>query len=158
MVSFILIYDVNGEIKGLNEFEGEYLLVVLVFYLFCVMVGMGMLMLFVVWCGVYWLFCKDILFDWFIRVFIGMSFSGWVVMLVGWYVMEVGRQFYLVSGVLIIQDVVIGLLLVNIVMLFLLYVVLYVVLLIVYICMFMLMCCKLVGIEEIFVEECVQVK
>ncbi len=59
MASLILTHDANGEIKGLNEFEGEHPPVAPVFYSFRVMVGMGMLMLFAAWCGAYWLFRKD---------------------------------------------------------------------------------------------------
>ena len=158
MASFILTHDANGEIKGLNEFEGEHPPVAPVFYSFRVMVGMGMLMLFAAWCGAYWLFRKDALPDWLTKVFIGMSFSGWVATLAGWYVTEVGRQPYLVSGVLTTQDAVTGLPPANIAMSFSLYAALYVVLLIAYIRTLTLMCRKSVGIEEISAEERAQAK
>ena len=158
MASIILTHDANGEIKGLNEFEGEHPPVAPVFYSFRVMVGMGMLMLFAAWCGAYWLFRKDTLPDWLTKVFIGMSFSGWVATLAGWYVTEVGRQPYLVSGVLTTQDAVTGLPPANIAMSFSLYAALYVVLLIAYIRTLTLMCRKSVGIEEISAEERAQAK
>ena len=43
--SLILTHELKGEIKGLNEFEGEHPPVAPVFFGFRVMVGMGMLML-----------------------------------------------------------------------------------------------------------------
>lgn len=158
MASFILTHDVNGEIKGLNEFEGKHPPVAPVFYSFRIMLGMGMLMLFAAWCGTYWLLRKDVLPDWLIKVFIGMSFSGWIATLAGWYVTEVGRQPYLVSGVLTTQDAVTGLPPANIALSFSLYAALYGVLLIAYIRTLMLMCRKSVGIEEISAEERAQAK
>lgn len=158
MASFILTHDVNGEIKGLNEFEGKHPPVAPVFYSFRIMLGMGMLMLFAAWCGTYWLLRKDALPDWLIKVFIGMSFSGWIATLAGWYVTEVGRQPYLVSGVLTTQDAVTGLPPANIALSFSLYAALYGVLLIAYIRTLMLMCRKSVGIEEISAEERAQAK
>lgn len=153
MASLILTHDANGEIKGLNEFEGEHPPVAPVFYSFRVMVGMGMLMLFTAWCGAYWLFRKDALPEWLTKVFIGMSFSGWVATLAGWYVTEVGRQPYLVSGVLTTQDAVTGLPPTNIALSLSMYAVLYVVLLVAYMRTLTLMCRKSVGIEEITPEE-----
>src|SRR5690606_4871714 len=49
LASFILTHDVEGEIKGLNEFDGEHPPVKPLFYGFRIMVGMGMLMLLVSW-------------------------------------------------------------------------------------------------------------
>ena len=53
--SFILTHKLDGEIKGLNEFEGEHPPVAPVFYGFRVMVGVGMLMLAVSWIGSFYL-------------------------------------------------------------------------------------------------------
>lgn len=89
-VSLIFIYEFKGEIKGLNEFEGEYLFVVFVFFGFRVMVGMGMLMFVVLWFGSFYFMCNKDFLIWFKCMFVGMVFSGWIVMLVGWYVMEIG--------------------------------------------------------------------
>ena len=149
LASFILTHELDGEIKGLNEFRGEHPPVAPVFYSFRVMVGMGVLMLFVAWAGAYYLFRRGELPDWLGKLFIAMSFSGWVATLAGWYVTEVGRQPYLVSGVLRTADAVTGLPPQNIGLSFTLYAVIYAVLMVAYIRTLTLMCRKSVGIEEI---------
>ncbi|NVK54341.1 MAG: cytochrome ubiquinol oxidase subunit I [Alteromonadaceae bacterium] len=149
LASFILTHDTAGEIKGLNEFAGEHPPVAPVFYSFRVMVGMGMLMLFSAWLGAFYLYRQGALPDWLSKVFIGMSFSGWVATLAGWYVTEVGRQPYLVSGVLATKDAVTSLPPANIALSFSLYLVIYAVLLVAYVHTLRLMCRKSVGIEEI---------
>ncbi len=149
LASFILTHELNGEIKGLNEFRGEHPPVAPVFYSFRVMVGMGVLMLFAAWAGAYYLFRRGELPDWLGKLFIAMSFSGWVATLAGWYVTEVGRQPYLVSGVLRTADAVTGLPPQNIGLSFTLYAVIYAVLMVAYIRTLTLMCRKSVGIEEI---------
>ncbi|MFC3200733.1 cytochrome ubiquinol oxidase subunit I [Alteromonas oceani] len=149
LASFILTHELNGEIKGLNEFRGEHPPVAPVFYSFRVMVGMGVLMLFAAWAGAYYLFRRGELPDWLGKLFIAMSFSGWVATLAGWYVTEVGRQPYLVSGVLRTADAVTGLPSHNIGLSFTLYAVIYAVLMVAYIRTLTLMCRKSVGIEEI---------
>ena len=153
MASFILTHDVNGEIKGLNEFEGVHPPVAPVFYSFRVMVGMGVLMLGTAWAGAFYLYRQNKLPDWLNKVFIGMSFSGWIATLAGWYVTEVGRQPYLVSGVLTTRDAVTGLPPANIALTFTLYAALYIALLIAYMGTLTLMCRKAVAIEEITQEE-----
>lgn len=100
LASFILTHDFNGEIQGLNEFIGEHPPVKPVFFGFRVMVGIGMLMLVVSWCGIYQLLRKNEIPSWLMRIFVVMTFSGWIATLAGWYVTEIGRQPYLVSGVL----------------------------------------------------------
>lgn len=98
--SWILTHEADGEIKGLNDFEGRHPPVAPLFYGFRIMVGTGVLMLLVSWWGV-WRWRRDRLFEpLFLRVLVGMSFSGWLATLAGWYVTEIGRQPYLVSGVL----------------------------------------------------------
>ena len=149
LASFILTHELDGEIKGLNEFRGEHPPVAPVFYSFRVMVGMGILMLFAAWAGSYYLFRRGELPDWLGKLFIAMSFSGWVATLAGWYVTEVGRQPYLVSGVLRTADAVTGLPPQNIGLSFTLYAVIYAVLMVAYIRTLTLMCRKSVGIEEI---------
>lgn len=149
LASFILTHELDGEIKGLNEFRGEHPPVAPVFYSFRVMVGMGVLMLLAAWAGAYYLFRRGELPDWLGKLFIAMSFSGWVATLAGWYVTEVGRQPYLVSGVLRTADAVTGLPPQNIGLSFTLYAVIYAVLMVAYIRTLALMCRKSVGIEEI---------
>ena len=151
--SLILTHDIDGEIKGLNEFEGEHPPVGPVFYSFRVMVGMGMLMLAVAWAGSWYLYRKNALPPWLTKVFMGMSFSGWIATLAGWYVTEVGRQPYLISGVMRTEEAVTGLPPANIALTLTLYAVIYVVLMIAYMSTLTLMCRKSVEIEEISSEE-----
>lgn len=104
LASFILTLDMNGEIKGLNEFEGKHPPVAPVFWGFRVMVGTGMLMLAVSWLSAWQLRKYGTPKAWLIRILVAMSFSGWVATLAGWYVTEIGRQPYLVHGVLLTSD------------------------------------------------------
>jgi cytochrome d ubiquinol oxidase subunit I len=104
--SLIITHDPNGKILGLNEFEGEHPPVAPVFWSFRVMVGVGMLMIAVASLGTYYLFRKGQLPKWFLKVLLGMTFSGWVATLSGWYVTEIGRQPWLVYGVLKTKDAV----------------------------------------------------
>ena len=156
--SLILTHDIDGEIKGLNEFEGEHPPVGPVFYSFRVMVGMGMLMLAVAWAGSWYLYRKNTLPPWLTKVFMGMSFSGWIATLAGWYVTEVGRQPYLISGVMRAEEAVTGLPPANIALTLTLYAVIYVVLMIAYMSTLTLMCRRSVEIEEISSEEREQAK
>ncbi len=115
LASFILTHDWNGEIKGLNEFvadDGTILHppVDKVFWSFRVMVGTGVLMLFVSWASVALMLRRDpvtgarrgtaglarpVLYG-----LVAMTFSGWLATLAGWYTTEIGRQPWLVQGVL----------------------------------------------------------
>jgi cytochrome bd ubiquinol oxidase subunit I len=104
LASFILTHDMNGEIKGLNEFEGKHPPVLPVFWGFRIMVGTGMLMLAVSWLSAWQSRKKGIPKNWLARILVAMSFSGWVATLAGWYVTEIGRQPYLVYGVLLTKD------------------------------------------------------
>jgi cytochrome bd ubiquinol oxidase subunit I len=104
LASLILTHDLNGEIKGLNEFEGKHPPVAPVFWGFRVMVGIGMLMLAVSWVSVWQSRKQGLLKPWLARMLVAMSFSGWVATLAGWYVTEIGRQPYLVYGVLLTKD------------------------------------------------------
>ena len=151
--SLILTHEMKGELKGLNEFEGEHPPVAPVFYGFRVMVGVGMLMLLVSWLGSVYLLRGKKLPVWLSRTFVGMAFSGWVATLAGWYVTEIGRQPYLVSGVLKTADAVTQLPPSNIAFSFTLYLVIYAGLLVAYIRTLMLMCRRSVEIEEITTEE-----
>jgi cytochrome d ubiquinol oxidase subunit I len=100
VASLILTHDADGEIKGLNEFVGKHPPVLQVFWAFRIMVGVGMLMLFVSWFAAWQLKRKGETHPWVTRALIGMSFSGWVATVAGWYVTEIGRQPFLVYGVL----------------------------------------------------------
>jgi cytochrome d ubiquinol oxidase subunit I len=99
--SLILTHEVDGELKGLNEFVGKHPPVAPVFWSFRVMVGTGLLMLAVSWLAAWQLWRRQgELRPWLTRALIAMTFSGWVATLAGWYVTEIGRQPYLVYGVL----------------------------------------------------------
>lgn len=104
LASLILTHELDGEIKGLNEFVGKHPPVAPVFWGFRIMVGVGVLMLAVSWLGAWQLKRRGTPAPWLARVLIGMTFSGWVATVAGWYVTEIGRQPYLVSGVLLTRD------------------------------------------------------
>jgi len=104
LASLILTHDMNGEIKGLNEFEGKHPPVAPVFWGFRVMVGIGMLMFAVSWLSAWQSRRQGAPKPWLARILVAMSFSGWIATLAGWYVTEIGRQPYLVYGVLLTKD------------------------------------------------------
>lgn len=105
--SLILLHDAEGEIKGLNEFEGKHPPVAPVFWAFRIMVGLGFLMLAVAWTSAWTLWrSKKTLAKSQLYVLAAMTFSGWVATLAGWYVTEIGRQPYIVYGLLKTADVV----------------------------------------------------
>jgi cytochrome d ubiquinol oxidase subunit I len=104
LASLILTHDPDGEIKGLNEFEGEHPPVAPVFFAFRIMVGVGFLMLAVSWSSAFVLFRKSAPNKFVAKSLLVMTFSGWVALIAGWYVTEIGRQPYLVYGVLKTAD------------------------------------------------------
>jgi len=109
LASLILRHDVDGEIKGLNEFKSAHPPVFPVFWSFRIMVGTGILMLLVSWIGL-WRHWRD---RWdfaamprpMLKLFAGMTFAGWVATIAGWYVTEIGRQPFIVSGLIHTSDV-----------------------------------------------------
>ncbi|MEO0614754.1 MAG: cytochrome ubiquinol oxidase subunit I [Pseudomonadota bacterium] len=106
LASLILTHDLNGEVKGLNEFEGTHPPVAPVFWAFRVMVGVGMLMLVLGLAGAVSLFRRGMTGALLNRAYVAMTFSGWVAVLAGWYTTEIGRQPFLVAGVLRTADAV----------------------------------------------------
>ena len=106
LASLILTHDANGEIKGLNEFPDAHPPVAPVFFGFRIMVGIGMLMLLVSWIGCWQYYRRNEISPLLLKVFVGMTFSGWIATLAGWYVTEIGRQPWLVTGVLSTADAV----------------------------------------------------
>lgn len=131
--SLILRHDYNAEIKGLNEFPDAHPPVKPLFYGFRIMVGMGMLMLLVSWSAVWQYWRKKEISPFMLKVFLGMTFSGWLATLSGWYVTEIGRQPYLVTGILKTADAVTQLPAHNVGTSLILYLLLYVFLLTAYI-------------------------
>ena len=107
--SLILTHALDGEIKGLNEFEGQHPPVAPVFWAFRIMVGTGMLMLVASWGGLWLLRRKGWQADALSRPVLAglslMAFSGWTATVAGWYVTEVGRQPWIVQGLLRVDEV-----------------------------------------------------
>ena len=104
--SLILTHSLDGEIKGLNEFEGMHPPVAKVFWSFRIMVGVGLIMLAVSWVAAWQLVRRKMLSPWVAKALVGMTFSGWIATVAGWYVTEIGRQPWLVHGVLATKDAV----------------------------------------------------
>ena len=109
LASLYLTERLDGEIKGLDQFEGKHPPVAPVFWAFRIMVGVGLLMLAVSW-STAWTFTpwkntpSGMLKTWQARLLVGMTFAGWVALIAGWYTTEIGRQPWLVSGVLTAAD------------------------------------------------------
>jgi cytochrome d ubiquinol oxidase subunit I len=111
--SLILLHDLDGEIRGLDEFKGpqgyEHPPVAPVFFGFRIMVGVGLLMLAFSWAGL-WLYRRR---GWAANALprpllwglSAMTFSGWTATVAGWYVTEIGRQPFIVFGLLRVDEV-----------------------------------------------------
>jgi cytochrome d ubiquinol oxidase subunit I len=153
MASFILTHDLNGEIKGLNEFEGNHPPVAPVFFAFRIMVGLGMLMLAISWFGRFELWRKNQLPPWLLKALVVMSFSGWVATLAGWYVTEIGRQPWLVTGILTIKEAATDIAPENVGLTLIMYLILYVVIMVAYLHTIFTMAGRAIEIEEISDDE-----
>lgn len=148
LASLILTHDMQGEIKGLNEFKGEHPPVKPVFYGFRLMVGLGLLMLLLAFIGVVQSFWKKHYSPWYLKALMTTTFIGWVATLAGWYVTEIGRQPYLVQGVLKTSDAVTQIASENVAFSLTLYALVYGFLLVAYIRTVFLMARRSVEIEE----------
>ena len=147
VASLILTHDINGEVKGLNEFENAHPPVAPVFYSFRIMVGVGMLMLFITLVATWRTVRRQALTPALLRAYVAMSFSGWVATLAGWYVTEIGRQPFLVSGILRTSDAVTTIPNENVIFSLSVYVLLYVVLLYWYVRTLFVMARRAVDVE-----------
>ena len=104
LASLILTHHADGEVKGLNDFEGNHPPVGKVFWSFRIMIGTGILMLAVSWFTAFSLRFRNHLPLWTAKILVPMSFAGWIATLAGWYVTEIGRQPWLVTGILKTAD------------------------------------------------------
>jgi cytochrome d ubiquinol oxidase subunit I len=100
LASWFLTHSSDGEVKGLNAFQGNHPPVAPVFFAFRIMVGMGLIMLAVSWLGAWQLWRCGEPRRWLARGLVGMTFAGWVATTAGWYTTEIGRQPWLVTGLL----------------------------------------------------------
>jgi len=100
--SLVLKHDFDAEVKGLDAFE-DHPPVAPVFFAFRVMVGVGVLMIFVSWVSLFLLRKGTVPRGW-LWVLSGCTFSGWIATLSGWLVTEIGRQPWLVTGILRTAD------------------------------------------------------
>ncbi|GMM83772.1 cytochrome ubiquinol oxidase subunit I [Pseudoalteromonas sp. MTN2-4] len=153
LASLILTHQLDGEIKGLNEFKGEHPPVKPVFFSFRVMVGLGLLMIAVAWFAAFKLYKNNALPNWLLRTLVAMSFSGWVATLAGWYVTEIGRQPFIVSGVLTVDQAATTIAPANVGFSLVMYLTVYAFLLVAYLHTVFLMARKAVFIEEISLQE-----
>ncbi|MBD8726276.1 cytochrome ubiquinol oxidase subunit I, partial [Oxalobacteraceae sp. CFBP 13708] len=109
LASLYLTHTLDGEVKGLDQFEGKHPPVAPVFWAFRIMVAVGMLMLFSSWIGTWQLApwkkgSERYLRPWQAKLLVAMTFSGWVAVVAGWYTTEIGRQPWLVTGILTSAD------------------------------------------------------
>lgn len=100
----ILTHSFDKEVKGLKNWAPEdQPPVIIVFWAFRIMVGIGLLMVMVGLFSVYKYFKKQ-QFDkdsvWFHRAWMMMMPMGFIALLSGWFVTETGRQPYTVYGVI----------------------------------------------------------
>ena len=133
VASLILTHDINGVVRGIEEFPDEHPPVAAVFWAFRVMLGIGVLMLFSSWASAWSLQRKGQLSPFLLRLLAAMTFAGWIGVLSGWYTTEIGRQPYLVTGVLRTADAVTSVSPANIGLTLGLYLVLYAVLITAYV-------------------------
>jgi cytochrome bd ubiquinol oxidase subunit I len=151
--SLILTHELNGEVKGINEFGDKHPPVAPVFYAFRIMLMTGMLMLVISWFTSFTILRGRPLPKYLVNALVLMTFSGWVATIAGWYVTEIGRQPYLVSGILKTADAVTSIPSVNLLFSFIGYLVVYALLLTAYIKTLFRMSRNSVLIEEITLEE-----
>jgi cytochrome bd ubiquinol oxidase subunit I len=100
--SLILTHDLNGVVPGLKDFPREDRAPVIIpFFAFRIMVGVGLLMLALVAAGL-WLRLRRKLYNtnWFLRALIWATPLGFIAVVAGWTTTETGRQPWTVYGVM----------------------------------------------------------
>ena len=100
--SLLITHDMQGLFPGLKDFKPEDRPPVApVFFMFRLMVGLGMIMITVGMIGAY-LWWRGRLFDaaWFLRPVRFVWPLGFIAILAGWMVTEIGRQPWVVYGIL----------------------------------------------------------
>ncbi len=152
LASLILTHDLDGELKGLNEFEDQIPPVKPVFFAFRIMLATGGAMLLLAWTSVFFLMRKKHMPKWLLKTLVAFSFSGWVATLAGWYVTEIGRQPFIVSGVLRTSDAVTNIAPENVGFSLMLYVSVYLVLLAAYLHTVFVMARRSVRVDEFETE------
>jgi len=100
--SWIVTGSFDGTIRGLKETPPEERPpVAIVFWSFRIMVGIGMLMLFIGYVGAFLTWRSDVSrHRWFLRLCFLSGPVGFIAVITGWITAEVGRQPYTVYGLL----------------------------------------------------------
>ena len=100
--SLILTHDINGVVPGLKDYPAQDRPPVIVpFFAFRIMVGLGVLMLALVALGWALRFAGRLFSsDWFLKTLIWTGPIGFLAVLAGWTTTEVGRQPWTVYGLL----------------------------------------------------------
>jgi cytochrome d ubiquinol oxidase subunit I len=104
--SLILTHSFNGVVPGLKDYPADHRApVILPFFAFRIMVGLGLVMLAIAALSL-WLRMRKRLHDtaWFLRICEFAGPIGFLAVLAGWTVTETGRQPWLVYGVLRTAD------------------------------------------------------
>jgi len=141
-----------GDLHGLNTLEYQPP-VKPVFYGFRVMVGLGVSMILLSWFAIFTYLRRKKLSPLLLKIFVGMTFSGWVATLAGWYVTEIGRQPYIVSGILKTADAVTTVAPSNVIFSLTMYLTVYGFLLCAYIHTVFAMARRAVNVEEYETED-----
>ena len=73
-----MTHSSDGEVKGLNAFQGNHPPVAPVFFAFRIMVGVGFLMLVVSWLAAWQIWRRGEPARWLARGLVAMTFAGWI--------------------------------------------------------------------------------
>lgn len=106
--SLLLEHTLDGEVRGLKDIPpGDRPPVTVVFFAFHIMVGLGLLMFFIAWLGVFYIWRGvGLQKRWYLRSVVAMTPVGFIATLSGWYVAETGRQPWVVYNLMRTADAV----------------------------------------------------